>query len=250
MRSQVMFQPRIAAVAIATLLCAPALRAQDRVRLIVNGGFNPTTSDFSETRSFTEFVETATVKADYKTKSAFSPDVGVQVQLFNKLGAFVAYASTKRDETGSFDARLPHPLYLNRPRSLAGDLSGYRYQEQAVHLDLAYGAGQGHLDYALFAGVSRFSVKADLLDSVHYSHSYPYDSVTFGSAPAKSVKDTPLGFNAGGRLDYRFGQSRRFGLGALLRFSRATAKLKATDASTLEVDSGGLQAGIGARLYF
>ena len=244
-----MIQPK-AAMALAAMLCAPALQAQDRVRLIANGAFNPTKASFSETRSFTEFAETATVRADYQTKSAFAADVGVQVQLVNKLGAFVAYSSTSRDETGRFEASLPHPLYLSRPRSLDGDLTGYGYKEQALHLDLAYGEGRGHWDYALFAGLSRFSVQADLLDRVRYTQSYPYDSVTLGSAPARSVKDSPMGFNLGGRLDYRFGPSRRFGLGALLRFSRATGKLEATETSTLEVDAGGLQAGIGARLYF
>ena len=64
------------------------------------------------------------------------------------------------------------------------------------------------------------------------------------------VKNSPTGFNVGGRLDYRFGHSGRFGLGVQLRYSSAKAKLKASETGTVNVDAGGLQAGAGARLYF
>lgn len=241
---------RIVVLGLAAALAAPALHAQDRVRIILNGAYSSAPAGFSETRTFTEFVETATVTSQFDAGSAFSPDVGVQVQFHKKLGAFVAFTSASRDETGTFEASLPHPLYLSRPRTLTGDLTGYGFKENAFHVDLAFGEGKGHLDYAVFAGASFFSVEADLIDRVDYAHSYPYDAVTLRGVPARSVKESPVGFNLGGRLDYRFGQSRRFGVGTLLRFSRASAKLAATDTSTVEVDAGGFEAGLGVRIYF
>jgi len=237
-------------VALLTLLGPSLLEAGDRVRVILNGALGATTRSFSQTLTYTEYVETATVGARYETKSAFGPDVGVQLQVFRKLGLFVAFTSTPRDENASFTASLPHPLYLDRPRSLEGDLSGYRFKERAVHFDLAFGAASGHFDYALFAGVSAFTVEADLVDTVRYDQTYPDDTVTLREVPRRGVKDSPIGFNVGGRLDYRFGHSGHFGLGVQLRYSSATAKLKASDAGTVNVDAGGLHAGAGARLYF
>lgn len=237
-------------LAVAVLLGAPFLHAGERVRVVLNGAISPTTRSFDETRTFTEFLETATVRAEYETDSTFSPDLGAQVQVFGRLGVFVAFTSARRDETGRFSASLPHPLYLDRPRSLEGDLSGYAYEERAFHLDLAYGAARGRLDYALFAGVSLFSVELDLVDSVRYDHAYPYDGVTLREAPPRATKSNPTGFNVGGRLDYRFGKVGHFGLGVQLRFTAATARPGAPAASGLEVDVGGLHAGGGARLYF
>ncbi len=237
-------------VALVAVLASPLVQAEDRVRVVLNGALSPSTRSFAQTLSYTEYLETATVKAQIETRSAFSPDLGAQVQVFRKLGVFVAFTSTHRDEKGGFSASLPHPLYLDRPRSVEGDLSGYRYQERAVHFDLAFGGASGHVDYALFAGVSAFSVEADLVDTVRYDQAYPYDTVTVREVPPRTVKNNPTGFNVGGRLDYRFGHSGHFGLGVQLRFSTATAKLKASDAGTVNVDAGGLQAGAGARLYF
>jgi len=239
-----------AMLALGTVLAAPFVHAEDRVRVILNGALSPTTQSFSQTLTYTEYLETATLNAQLETKSTFSPDVGAQVQVFRKLGVFVAFTSSNRDEKGHFSASLPHPLYLDRPRSIEGDLSGFRYKERAFHLDLAFGGASGHFDYALFAGVSAVLVEAYLVDRGRYDQTYPYDSVTLREVPPRAVKNNPTGFNVGGRLDYRFGRSRRFGLGVQLRFSAATARLETPDSSTVKVDAGGLLAGIGTRLYF
>lgn len=224
--------------------------AQDRVRIVANGSWNGAGAGFSDSRSYTEFAETATLGSTYATKSVVGPDLGVQLSLWRRLGVFVAFSAANRDESATFQASLPHPLYLNRPRSLSGDLTGYQHKETAFHVDLAFAASQGRLDYALFAGISRFNIEADIADTISYTQLYPYDDVTLNRVASKRAKDTPAGFNAGGRLDYRFGAARRFGLGVQVRISGATAKLKVSDAKTLSIDAGGFQAGIGARLYF
>jgi len=227
--------------------------AAERLRVIANGIFSAGPAGFDATHSFTEFLETARIDAHFKADSAAGFDGGLQVKVFKGLGAFVAYSQTRRNESGTFQARLPHPLYFGRFRfrEASGDLSSaYRYKESAIHADLAVGGVKGHLDYAFFAGVSRFTVEADLVETLRYDHAYPYDTVTVTEVPPKTTKGTPTGFNAGARLDYRFGASGHFGVGGLVRFSRATAKLKPADDSTVNVDAGGFQGGLGLRLYF
>lgn len=254
-----MSRPRSCCLALLLLAAGvPALHAaetpaqalpQPRVRLVLNGAGSFSSASFSDSRKYIEYAENSTVGTSYSTQTGFGPDLALQVSLYRGLGLLVGYSLAKRSEDGSFDASRPHPLYLARPRSLSGELSGYDYKEGAVHLDLAFARGAGRLDWSLFAGASLFQVEADLLDQLTYKDEYPYDELSLASAPARTVKASPTGWNAGGRLDYRFG--RRFGAGLLLRYSTAKVKLRATsDATEASFDAGGLQAGAGLRLYF
>jgi hypothetical protein len=241
---------RTASLLAVVLAVAPVARSEDRFRVILNGVFNTSSPSFDETRSFTEYAEAGSLKVSYDTGGAFGFDGGAQVTLMGRLGVLVSYSSASRDETGTFQASLPHPLYLGRPRTVSGDLSGFKLREKVVHADLALGGKSGHLDYGLFAGVSFFTVEADVLDALHYTQSYPYDTVTLIPPAARSVKDSPVGFNAGARLDYRFGSAGRVGIGAQVRFSGATARLETASGVSAEVSAGGLAAGAGIRFYF
>ena len=223
--------------------------APDRVRVVLNGAVWFTNPSFADTRQYTEYAETTTVHTSYSVKTGFGPDLAVQLSLYRGLGVLVGYSLTSRNEDGHFDAQVPHPLYLDRPRSLSGDLTGYKYKEGAVYLDLALAGTSGRVDWGLFAGATLFQVEADLLDRLAYHDTYPYDDLTLASAPARRVKASPAGVNVGGRLDYRLG--RTFGLGVQLRYSTGSVKLRATpDATQASFNAGGLQAGAGLRLYF
>ena len=230
-----------------------AADAQDRFRLVLNGIYNTSTIDFSDTRSFTEYSETAKVGADYSVEGGFGFDAGLQANFYKSLGLLVGYTATNRDETGPFDASLPHPLFLNRSRSLEGELAGFEYKESSFYVDLAYVGGKkgGHLEWVLFAGASFFKVEVDFLDRITYNQSYPYDSVTLREAPPIGVEESPVGFNAGGRLDYRFGKSRRIGAGLMARYSVATVTARGSAESTeVSFDAGGFEVGAGLRIYF
>ena len=149
------------------------------------------------------------------------------------------------------DVSRPHPLYLNRPRTATAELSGYGYSEGAIDLDLAYARSAGSLDWALFAGVTLFSVEADLLGAPTFDEHYPYDELTITATPATAVDESATGFNVGGRLDYRFGSAKRFGLGITARYSSASVGLVAgADATETTLDLGGLSVGGGVRIYF
>ena len=225
--------------------------APDRVRLVLNAAFWPTKTTFSDSQTFTEYAEETTIRTGYEAGTGFGPDVALQVSFFRGLGLLVGYSRSSRDVTATVDVSRPHPLYLNRHRSASADISGYGLTEDAVHLDLAYARASGHLDWALFAGATFFQVEADLLGKPTYDDVYPYDELTITSTPSVAVKESPTGFNVGGRLDYRFGQARRFGAGVQIRYSTASVKLKATPESTeARFDAGGLSVGAGLRVYF
>jgi hypothetical protein len=229
---------------------APAA-APDRVRLVLNAVFWPSTTSYSDSQTFTEYAEETTIRTSYEAGTTFGPDVAVQVSLFRGFGLLVGYSYASRDVTGEVEVSRPHPLYLNRHRSASAEISGYGLTERAVHLDLAYARATGHLDWALFAGATFFQVEADLLGKPTYDDVYPYDELVVASTPSTTVKESPTGFNVGGRLDYRFGRSRRFGAGVQVLYSMAEVKLKAgRDATEARFDVGGLSVGAGLRVYF
>src|SRR5262249_23162988 len=154
------------------------------------------------------------INSSYSTKSAFGVTVDGQIRLVGRLGLVVGYASSKRDETGSYEASLPHPLYLNRPRTASGELSGMQIEARAFHADLAVVGSSGRWAYAVFGGPSFFSVTSDVVDHVTYGQAYPYDTVTQVQPSIQALKDSPVGWNVGGRLDYRLGAAHRFAVGA------------------------------------
>lgn len=225
--------------------------APDRFRLAVNVSFWLTEPGFSDSRTLTEYAEQTTIHASYAAGTAFGPDAALQVSLFRGFGVLVGYASAKRDLTGQVEVSRPHPLHLNRNRNASAEISGYDLTESAFHLDAAYARAAGHLDWALFAGVTLFRIETDLLQRPTYNDVYPYDELSITSTPSTTVKQSPTGLNLGGRLDYRFGSSRRFGAGVMVRYSKASVKLKAEDAATeATFDVGGLEVAAGLRIYF
>jgi hypothetical protein len=231
---------------------APKKKATpDRFRLTLDASFWLAKPSFSDTRTFTEYAEQTTIRTSYEAGTGIGPDVALQVSLYRGIGVLVGYSYVSRDLAGQVDVSRPHPLYLNRPRSASSGISGYGLTEGAVYLDLAYASTSGHLDWALFAGMTLFQVEAELLQRPTYDDVYPYDELEITSTPPAKAKDTPTGFDVGGRLDYRFGAARRFGAGVLVRYSTASAKLQATpEATEVTFDAGGLSVGAGVRVYF
>jgi opacity protein-like surface antigen len=224
--------------------------AGKRFRVILNGAFAAAPLEYTESRQFREFAETGTLEASYKEDPGAGLDLGVQYNVMSHLGVSASFSVAKRNGGVSYSAGLPHPLYLNRARQASGDADGFEYQENAGHLDLVARASFGAFEGSAFAGVTRFSVKTDLVDSVQYSHSYPYDSVTITAVPKKTFSNSPTGFNVGGRLDYGLGRNKHFGVGVQLRFSRARVVLAPTEGNGVAFDAGGLQLAAGARLFF
>jgi hypothetical protein len=222
-----------------------------RFRLVLDAAFGLTQPSFSDSRTLTEYAEQTTIRTSYEAGVGIGAGVALQVSLYRGLGILVGYSHVARDLKGTVDVSRPHPLYLNRPRTASADLSGYGYTESGIDLDLAFARTVGHLDWALFAGATFFQVEADMLQAPTYGDTYPYDELTITATPPIAVKDSPTGFNVGGRLDYRFGSSRRFGAGVQLRYSTASVKLKATpDATEASFNAGGLSVGAGVRVYF
>jgi opacity protein-like surface antigen len=228
---------------------APALAADhpDRVKILLGAGYQLGTYEFSQTISFDQFQEQATIATAYTADKAPGLDVGIQFNAFKHVGFSAAATLYNRDLAGSYSASFPHPLYFDQARTATGSVSG-KQKETAGHVNVVVFGASGKLDLSAWVGVSFFKVAADVLENVVYSQSYPYDSVTVTSAPQTKASDSPIGWNLGASAERRF--AKNIGFGIQVRYARAKAKFAVTNAPTVEVDAGGFQAGVGIRFYF
>ena len=218
-----------------------------RFKVLLDGAFG-LSHEFNETRSFEEFAETGSLTAGYKSGTGPGVAVGLQYDVARHVGIRGVFAYVKRDGTVHYDARLPHPLYLNQPRSVSADASNLSYGETSEHLDLVLTKVAGPLDLSFFAGGSLIKVKADLVGEIQKAEAYPYDQVTITGITKASASDSAFGFNVGAGVDYRFGE--RWSFGAQFLFSRAKAKLAAPAGDTVGVNSGGAHLTSGFRFRF
>jgi Outer membrane protein beta-barrel domain len=238
---------RAAPCALALLLLAPVAWAGN-ARILVTGTYAPETLDFAESRTFVEYAEEGSLQAGYTTKHGFGGELGVEYDFIPRFGLRASLSYLSREQHASFQARLPHPLYLDHPRTVSGTVGGQDYREAVGSLDLVLILGNGPVQVSLLAGAAVFRVDAALLGDVSKNEEYPYDSVEITGVTTRRLRDIPVGYGGAVGIDWRLG--RHFGLGAQARYSRAQARLEVSDQETITFDAGGLQVGFGLRLLF
>jgi len=238
-----------AGVAGADVPAKPAA-ATARARIFLNGASTPGSIDFAQSRTFRQYAEDGRIDTQYSADGGLGFELGFHYRFKRRLGAMLSVATARRDGALSYSTTVPHPLYLDRARQVSGTQEGLSYSETAVHLDFVYSVQSGSLEVLFFAGPSLVDVKTDVISKLDYRDVYPYDEVSVTAVKMTEVGDSGVGFNLGAGLDYRFGKSKRFGFGAQLRYTTASATLAPPEGPAIDVDTGGFQAAVGVRLFF
>ncbi len=217
--------------------------------LVMNGGYQVTTNDFTNGAVKREHAEDGRFDADYIVKGGPSFDVAVGVRLWRRLGIGVGVSRFSVSTPASVRASLPHPFFFNQHRSLSGDASGVTREELAVHLQVGGVFPVGtRLQVRIFGGPSFFQVTQGIVTDFTYTNDYPYDEAQFAAATTTDAKASKVGFNAGGDLAFFF--TRNIGLGATAQFSGTTVALPAAGGASQDVKVGGVKVGGGLRLRF
>jgi opacity protein-like surface antigen len=224
-----------------------AQSGESKFKVLLDGGVG-FSIDYSESRTFHEFVETGSVTASYKNKTGPGFLGGIEYALTRNFGIRASFSYMTRDGSASWTGSFPHPLYFNQPRSASGDLTSLSYNETSAHLDAVFTTRAGPVDVSLFGGGSLIKVSADLIGTIQKTETYPFDEVTIASVPTVSASDSPIGLNVGAGVDYRINQ--RFGVGVQGLLSRAKAKLPSPAGGTIDVDAGGFHVTGGLRIRF
>jgi hypothetical protein len=237
--------------AIAFALAAPAAAQTwpERVHISVNGAFQTTTNDFSDRFEFERDVETGSTEVDYPVQGRFIFDAGAGYRFWKNLAAGGAVSHFTRNDVASTTSSFPHPFFFNQPREVTGDATGVKRSETAVHIQAMYLVNPGgRLRLVLSGGPSFFTVEQDLVTEVTITETFPFDTATFASAQKSRKKGSAAAFNVG--ADVMWMLNRTFGVGGLVRFSRASVDLDAPANRTISVDAGGVYAGGGVRILF
>ena len=239
-------------VAVAAALLGPGTpaAAQDgRVYVDINGGIQATTTDFADNVVFTEFVEQGDFDATYAIDPGVIIDIDAGVRLPLSLGIGVGFSRFDTSNDAGVDARIPHPFFFDRARSIAGSATNLTRTETAVHVQLRWFTplrGRGSLSF--FGGSTFFCVTQDLVTTVGFAQTYPFDVASFTSASTATRSGSAVGYNVGADVGFFF--SRNVGVGALVRLSGASVDLVSQDSGRVSIDLGGLHAGGGLRLRF
>ena len=244
------------ALALATSVTSAAQEAEPasakkkgrRVRVLANGLYNPTDIGFSETSTFTSFLEEGRSTRSYDGGKGVVFEAGAIVDVWQNLGAMGSFELYQSDFDGVFEEILPHPLYFEHPRTLEGEIGGLEYSEKALHLDAVYTRDFEKITVDLFGGPSLFFTNTEILNTVNTDSAYPFDEVTLSSTSNTTIDDNPIGFNAGGAVTWRLTEV--FGIAFQARYSHATIGIAREGGEAIELDAGGFRVGGGIRLSF
>jgi hypothetical protein len=241
---------------ISLLAVAPSLYGQEpaagtrerRIRVLVNGLYTPTGIGFSDTFTFPSFLEEGQSTRSYDGGKGFVFEAGAIVGIRRGLGVMGTFELYQSELDSVFEETLPHPLYFDRPRTVAGEIPGFEYSEKAVHLDAVYTIDRPKLTFDVFGGGSFFFTNTEILNEVTVSSEYPFDEATVASTSNVTLDDNPIGFNAGAAVTWRLTEV--VGLAFQARYSHATIGVTREEADSVELDAGGFRVGGGIRLSF
>jgi hypothetical protein len=231
----------------------PAVAVRDtwpvRGFLNLSAGLQGSTRRFSEAHSEPISAEDFTWTSDYRIKDGLALEGGGGVRLWHRLFAGATYSRFHDSRAAAIEGATPHPFFFNQPRRISGETPALTHDEQAVHVSAIWMVPAGrHVELAISGGPSLINVNREFVADVGYSEEYPFDTATFTSATVKAASKTAVGGHAGLDLTWLF--TRQVGVGAVVRYSRATVEFATPAGSSLPVDAGGLQAMAGIRVRF
>lgn len=239
----------IAAALAGPLLLPAAAGAQTGGWVSFNGATQATATTFTDNVGFIEFHEDADFDADYAVGTGAVFDGGAGVRLANGVGFGVAVSRFERLDPVSLDARIPHPFFFDRPRSLTGSEPDLTRLETGVHVEVRwFESVSDTVELAVFGGPTLFNVRQDLVTAIGYDHAYPYDEASLASATTAAASASAIGFHAGADIGFFFSET--VGLGALIRYSGGSVDLPGESEGLVPVDTGGFHVGGGLRLRF
>lgn len=237
-----------APVAEAQVLPWQVLPWEDTGYVHINYGYQSGARAFAESLSETVYGETATYGASHASGGGSGLDIGGGVRVWGNLAAGVTITSFSNPSAATVSGTVPHPLFFNRPRTVAVDLTGFEYKELGVHLQAVWVMPLSEqLTVSVGGGPSFFSVDQDLLAGVTVGQeTAPFNAVSIG-ASSTAASGSAVGGNAGVDVTYMF--TEQLGGGAFVRWTGGSLDLP-TSGGIQSIDVGGVQSGAGLRVKF
>ncbi len=217
--------------------------------LSINGGYQVTTSDFTDNTTFTLFVEEGDFDATYEAETGFVFDGAGGVRVWRNLAIGGGVSIFDTNSSATVAARLPHPFHFDRHRLVDGTASELTRREIGIHVQATWMVPvSDQLDIGIFGGPTFFIVDQDLATEVEFTHAFPFDTASFTGVTTSSESESGIGFNVGIDVGYYF--SPTLGVGGMARFTRGTVDFISVDGGSASATVGGLNVGGGLRVRF
>lgn len=225
---------------------APKASAQmtwtDKAFVNVTGGLQNGAHTIETASSFPIYEETATVSSSQRVTGGGYFDISGGYKVWRNLAIGVGYSWTDSKGDASITASVPDPLFFDRPRTVNASAAALNHTENTIHLTAVWMIPvTDKIDVAIGVGPAIFSVKQELPGTLTITEPGP----TVTSVAITQEKKTAGGVDIG--LDATYMINKRFGAGAMARYSTGSVKL---DGATEKLTVGGFQIGIGARMRF
>ncbi len=250
MRAAIAVACGVVTVGIATARVAEAqvLPWEDTGYIHINYGYQVGDRAFTESVSETVYGETATYGASHASSGGGGLDIGGGVRVWSNLAAGVTVTSFSSPSAASVSGTVPNPLFFNRPRTVAVNLTGLEYKQLGIHLQAVWVMPLSEqFTVSVGGGPSFFNIDHGLLGSVTVGQeTAPFTTVPI-SASSTTASKSVVGGNAGVDVTYMF--TEQLGGGAFVRWTGGAVSLP-TAGGVESIGVGGVQSGAGLRITF
>jgi len=208
----------------------------------VNVGAQTQSSSSSHEFGFPLYRETATVTSSTTVGGGPIFDVSAGYKFWSSFGVAVGYSSFSETGTAEGTASIPNPLFFNRPATVTLNPVEAERSDRNVYVVLVgFWPVAEKMDLSVFLGPSFTHVKQRFIGDGDVTVQPGTQNV---ASTTQTQSGTSKGVNIGADLAYQFRP--QVGAGFFLRYNGGSADLDGLE----NVDVGGLQFGVGARLRF
>lgn len=209
------------------------------------------TGMFTDRVEFVQDFEEGYVESNYTVGATPGVDVMAGVRLWKYVGVGAGVTTMLQSGVATeVSARLPHPLYFGRSRTVTGVTTMDR-KELRVHLfGFAAVPVSERVRVTVFGGPTMFRGEQGLVDVVEVIDSYPFNPVIAGPQSISETVQTisTVGFHVGADVTMFF--TKAVGVGAMVKYTKGTFEMNAADGDKMSTEAGGVQVGGGLRLIF
>ncbi len=216
----------------------------------VNELYQAHSQEVSQRGTFSLYDEAGSFEATQGIDNGGLWDIGFGYQVWRDLSVGLGVAQFSKPGPARVSGSVPHPLFYDRPRSYAQDLST-GHKARAIYLQALYRLripDAERIELGVMAGPAHLRVWQDLVRNVTVSEvGPPFSTVNATPVVNRGAKST-LGVLVGADIGYRFHPN--VGAGVLLRYVAGRVGLPGLAGERVEVDAAGFQVGGGVRLRF
>lgn len=245
---------RLACMGLAVVLSAAHISAADAQpanRLIVGVDFTGTAAwpSAEQAVSFDLNAEQGDFRARHSPETTAGVSVHADGRVWRRmtLGAAISYESGAVQ--ASIDARLPHPFFFRRPRSVAGILDGMKQNALGLAIKVGWRLPlTERIDLHVTGGPLWLRLDYPVVTSVRFAEMFPFDTATFSGADSSANASWGAGVTAGADVGWRW--RRHLGFETGVAFRRVSVDSSSITDRGLTVDAGRLHVRAGVRLSY